>query len=322
MGNRVLTDNFSEALEDGLLRPLLERVKNDRTLLFCIRDGFISVYYRGGSIINLAENKNKNNQYTATFAGEYATEYLQLYPKPLPSHFSEHTIVTKDDVCSLIETIQLKKEVMDFYLVNVKENTEKEFQQLVARDNNCSPISNDTDYFIADIELVIGKARFDMLAFRWPSTSPDRKKDEVQIALVEMKYGSEAIAGKQGISKHFTDMETFLRNEDNFKELAQNVEQQINQLNKLGLLDYTRTKNRNFTVDRSHFEIIFILANHKPSHSSLLEELEQIQSKCKRTENDKLQLRFFTANSAGYGMYDACMMDIDKYIELIKERAR
>ena len=55
---------------------------------------------------------------------------------------------------------------MDYHF-SVKWKLEREFQQLVARENNRSAISNQTEYFITDIELADEQSRFDMLALKW-----------------------------------------------------------------------------------------------------------------------------------------------------------
>jgi hypothetical protein len=35
---------------DGLLNPILERVKHDHTLMLSIRENYINIYYRSGNI--------------------------------------------------------------------------------------------------------------------------------------------------------------------------------------------------------------------------------------------------------------------------------
>jgi hypothetical protein len=41
--------------EDGMLHPLLKRVKQDHTLMLAIRNGYINIYYRGGNILQVTE---------------------------------------------------------------------------------------------------------------------------------------------------------------------------------------------------------------------------------------------------------------------------
>jgi len=57
---------------------------------------------------------------------------------------------------------------MDEYFAGGSKTTEREFQQLVARENNKSSISNETEYFVSDIEVTVPRlASFDIVAIRW-----------------------------------------------------------------------------------------------------------------------------------------------------------
>jgi hypothetical protein len=76
---------------------------------------------------------------------------------------------------------------------------EREFQQLVVRENNYPPISNESEYFIVDIEVagILPGVRYDMLAVRWLRSQ--RKMPRVLVpALIEMKYGTGASTESMG----------------------------------------------------------------------------------------------------------------------------
>ncbi|OHB78940.1 MAG: hypothetical protein A2Z25_21430 [Planctomycetes bacterium RBG_16_55_9] len=51
-----------------------------------------------------------------------------------------------------IESFPCLKEIMDFYF-SEHPKPEREFQQLIARENNDSTISNESEYFISDVEV-------------------------------------------------------------------------------------------------------------------------------------------------------------------------
>ena len=191
---------------------------------------------------------------------------------------------------------------------------EREFQQLVVRENNYSRVSNETEYFIVDIEIEdsdIG-ARFDLVAIKWPAQN--RKAGEVHLALIEMKYGDKALCGKSGIAEHLQQLQIFLANPQKCKELCETAEGQANQLNQLGLLLHKKGDEREFVVNESFVEVIFLFANHNPRTSTLRDELHSVTPVLKSAEAEKLFTpRFFIASSAGYAMHDACMVDIDEY---------
>lgn len=51
---RALSTTFMNDLKsNGILHPLLERVKQDHTLMLSIRKDYINIYYRGGSILKV-----------------------------------------------------------------------------------------------------------------------------------------------------------------------------------------------------------------------------------------------------------------------------
>jgi hypothetical protein len=76
---------------------------------------------------------------------------------------------------------------------------------LIARENNNSAISNESEYFVLDIEVNEPNARFDIMAIRW--LAAQRKNgSNCKAALIEMKYGDSALTGSAGLLKHLKDM--------------------------------------------------------------------------------------------------------------------
>jgi len=124
---RALSEPFYNALknDDGLLYPLLERVKQDHTLMLAIRDSYINIYYRGGSILKLTEKDKKS--YKPFFDKKY-----NVYDKPVPVDELPDTIDNREHVIKWIDAFPYLKDIMDsFFSKNSK--PEREFQQLVKR---------------------------------------------------------------------------------------------------------------------------------------------------------------------------------------------
>ena len=310
MPRKLSPEFILDLQENGMLHPLLMRVLIDDTLMLAIRNNYINIYYRGGNIIQL-EEKSKH-QYEASFDENYAKPFPDLLLE-LP----EKLVGSKTSIEQWIKSIPSMKQAMDFWFhKNIK--SEREFQQLIARENNYSNISNDTEYFIADIELTdvdIG-ARFDMLAFKWPAE--ERTSGKIQLALVEMKYGDDTLCGKSGILAHFNQMSAYLTDDIKRTAIADMATEQINQLNTLGLIQHTKGKAREFKVDASHFEVIYIFANHNPRSTVLLGELKKLREEWHKTANKMFDLRFFISSTAGYAMHIKCMKDINGYIEFLE----
>jgi hypothetical protein len=256
---RQLSKTFFNDLLSGLLVDIIERVKKDDTLLLALRGKYINIYYRGGNLLKIEANETANN-YRAFFDVKYNKSESPLPDLP---DFLNNT----SDVTTWIEAFPKLKHIMDLFFSG-RSKLEREFQQLVARENNCSSISNETEYFITDIEFAdagLG-ARFDILALRWLAN--ERKNgSKCRVALIEMKYGDSALSGNAGLVEHLQDMETFLKDSVKYQSLLGTMAAQFNQLAKLGMINFNRSSNVTdieLSADNNKPEVIFLLANHNP----------------------------------------------------------
>lgn len=297
---RALSKTFLDELKQGILSPLLNRIKKDDTLMLAIRQGYINVYYRGGSLLKVMELPSGG--YVAEFDAKYNRYGCQLPPFPRTLRSVEATI-------ELVGKVPAIKEVMDYFFTE-NPKLEREFQQLVARENNYSSISNETEYFIVDIEVADSElsARFDMLAVRWLRS--DRKRQGVLLpVLIEMKYGGNALEGSAGIAQHLDDLKNLFRDDNEKKrtDLLNTLEIQLEQLDDLGLFKFNRSESvEKLLIDRgSAVEVVLLLANINPASTKLQRILKDIPS-----TGLPFSLRFFAASFAGYGMHRANMLEL------------
>ena len=294
---------------DGMLHPILARLKRDDTLMLAIRDGFVNIYYRGGNILEVSETKK--GFYRASFDEQYnkSGEVIPNLPK---------VIKTQDDAKGWVDAFPYLKYIMDGSFAS-SGKSEREFQQLVARENNNSSISNESDYFISDIEVSESdiNARFDMIAIRWLTTKR-RSGDNCQVAFIEMKYGDKVLGGKAGLLKHLKDMDSLITNREHYANLLNVIEHQFNQLDQLGLLNFNKgQKYVRIKVDPNQKpEVIFILANHNPRATGLKTILNTPEIAA-YNESQLFDLRFFVASFAGYGLHSKCMRDLVEFRELL-----
>ena len=309
---RALSDTFMFNLQDenGRLFPLLTHVRMDDSLMLAIRDNYINIYYRGGNIVRI--NEQPSGSYTAFFDANYNKMNLAL--PILPTHINYQT-----DTVQWVQSFGFLKNAMDgFFTLHPK--PEREFQQLVARENNNSSISNESEYFITDIEITQSElgARFDIAGVRWRA---NERKDgrKCRLALMEMKYADAALGGKAGLVKHLKDIDAFFSNHESHIVLCESIESQFNQLDKLGLLRFNRSKNKTkVQLDiNDKPEVIFILTNHNPRSIRLTSYINDpaMDSFAKSPHFD---LRFFVASFAGYGLHADCMVPLAKFRELMK----
>jgi hypothetical protein len=304
--NRKLCSKFMTDLQSGILFPLLKRIKEDQTLMLAIRDNYINIYYRGGNVCELSQSGD-GASYTAKFDKNY-----NKTPDPLPILFP-FSLNNSEHASALVKAIPELKYRMDNFLTK-NGKSEREFQQLVVRENNYSPIAGKTHYFIVDIEIagILPGARYDMLAVRW--LSHERKRSGALVpALIEMKYGTDALGGSASLKKHMDDAYALRENEAEWGHVLSGLEAQLNQLDELGLLTFKRSPRvKRLEIDRdATAEMIFLLAGHNPGSTKLATILNAIG--LAEAERGGFDLLFFVSSFAGYGMYREAMLNLEQF---------
>ena len=284
---RSLTKNLFNELKNGKLHTLLEYVQNDDTLDMEFRNNYITIYYRGGNIISVTESKNNDDSYSYTWEG-INKDYLKGYKQ-------KH-----EDAEQFEEYIPEAKHIIDRYICKIKNHLgEKEIQQLIVRENNYSPNSQDTDYFIVDMEYEESqcKGRFDLIALRWNSNTPDRKRNKVSLAVIEVKQGSKSIRTtekKPGLKSHQNDFNNFNWTEEIKKDFLQIFKQKC----ELGLIlanEKIEGINQYFKLELDNdIDFICLLANYKKASDNLHNELEEMEKK---------SCKFIRSHYMGYGLY-------------------
>ena len=301
---RGLSEGFLNELEKGLLFPLLGLVKTDTTLSLEIRENYINIYYRGGNILRITEC---DRVYGAGFDRKYLDELTTRVPKNLPQKLK-----SSQDISSWILAIPFQKHEMDLWFGRNPKN-EREFQQLIVRENNTGRCAKSTDYFICDIEYANSEGRFDLIAVRWPSSGAERKDNKhVGIAFIEMKYYDGALAGKAGLKEHLRDMNNFLAGQERLNNLKDEMRTVFNQMRRLGLIN-NQKDIADFNNEKP--EYIFILADHDPASSVLKRELDGLP-----VNYPNLELKFAVSNFMGYGLYKQNIYCLKDFMVRFKEQ--
>ena len=277
--------------------------------MLAIRDGYVNIYYRGGNLLRIREKSI--NTYEATFDENYNASGT-----PLPD--SPKLIHKQQDAIQWVESFSKRKEVMDVFL-SQHDKSEREFQQLVARENNASVVSNESEYFVADIEAVYPElgARFDILAIRWLANQR-QSTIHCRPAIIEMKYGDGALGGTSGVVKHLQDLEALIMNRERYSALLESMSLQFEQLYELGLFKFNRSIGCGpMTLNNDvKPEVIFLLANHNPRSTKLKTILTS--SEVLVYQQSKLfDLRFFVSSFAGYSMHSKNMKTLDEFFEIL-----
>ena len=296
------------------LSGVLNWVKEDSSLCLEIRENYINIYYRGGNIMKLTET---NGSYSIYFDSKYfnSPQYSKLRRgvavRTLASEIVAKPSINALDISDWLEIAPYLKHAMDSYFGRHPHN-EREFQQLMVRENNFKGIAKGTDYFIVDIEYANNEGRFDMIAIRWPSISAERKKDDnVGLTFIEMKYGDGALAGPSGIMDHITSLHGYLSVPRKLQNLKQEIINVFNQKIDLGLID-NKNKIKGFNNEKPEF--IFVFANHDPGSTKLRNELHKAVAWGNVTVPQNFTIKAATSNFMGYGLYMPCVYTLPNFI--------
>ena len=304
---RGLSKYFFDELKAGTLSQLLDYVITDNTLDLEIRENYINIYYRGGNILRVNNKK-------LSFKFHFEKKYLTKHPFILATTID--TYKTHNDWNNYFP---LAKQALDYYFTRDKKQ-EREFQQLVVRENNNSSIANGTDYFIIDIEYNNhANARFDFIAIEWPSISSHRKLSKSsphpKLVVIEMKYGDNAFNGKSGIHKHISDFIVFKSKPlevSSFKDEMLLVFKQKRDLGLIPCLSGVGKTNANaITKFADDIEMLFLIANHHPPKTTLQTELSGIHNP---------EIKFITSNFMGYGLYKESIFDYPVFMKRYKHQ--
>ncbi len=301
---RLLNPTSFKGILEGKFNHLLRYIRNDNTLDLQIRDNYLNIYYLGGNILKVCPSKDS---YDLHF------DYKYLKAAPFIEQDILHNYLNKMDWYNYIP---LAKQAMDFYF-SKHPKEEREFQQLVVRENNYSSVANSTDYFIIDIEYDNrANARFDLVALQWPSESSARKllKDfKPKLSIIEMKYGDGALTGTAGMLKHWQDFNSLISDSEKLKTFKSEMLDLFQQKRQLGLIPcLSQLKNNNQVVEFAEdVDLIFLIANHDPASTKLTNELTKLKDQ---------SIKFCSSNFMGYGLYQQNIFTLEEFNSRFKEQ--
>ena len=295
---RALDETFLNDLKDGILAPLTDAVLSDTNLCLELRGDYINIYYRGGNLMKVGKGREG---YKVTFDRNYFRN-----EKGLPGiELNSREISREEDTKKWIADSPRLKQAMDRYFSRRRKD-EREFQQLLIRENNFGRVASYTDYFICDIEYQYqrGFPRFDAVAVHWPSESRSVGKNR-RLVFIEMKYGDASLGEKAGLHQHIEDVNAFLAGPSGYVEnVKEDMMRVFNQKRRLALIDCKKDLG-GFGSDERPL-LLLVLANHDPGSAKLRGLLEEVP------ESPHAELRIATASFLGYGLYDQGVHTVDE----------
>lgn len=295
---RAISQDFLESLQKGELSPILEVVIKDRTLDLEMRGNEIDIYYQGLKLLSITEKGNGIYEY-----GEMDKEYRR---RKDGSEVSLPIFSLND----IDEYMSKAKHVIDTYDIN--EHFEYEVKQMIVRENNLKPNSNDTDFFIIDTEYQNEeKNQFDIIALHIDSESVARRKAKASIAVIEIKQGNGSIKTTSlnpGIRRHLEDFNQHIADKQRKNAFKKDMEEIFKQKYELGLIDKGLSENTIKKLEiEDDIEFFIVLADYKTATSALKEELKTIEGECK----------FFMSSFMGYGLYNWTIKSKEEILKLL-----
>ena len=239
---RHINERFVADLLNGELAFFLNQVKSARDRLSLeIRDGYINIYYKGGSLLKITQKKIG---YTFHFDAKYCNNKGNGENYELLNH------LRSDDVTAYERHFTLMMQEMDSWF-DAHPKPERDYQHQLLVNNP----------EIVDIEYQVGRRmRLDMLLFA-----------EGKLMIVENKYGTGAISGKAGVAEHYKDICDILQDKKLLDEMIDSV-CHISQAKKaFGLTDIVIER-----TDIKSVEILFLLANYNLKSDSLDKQLAKM----------------------------------------------
>lgn len=239
---RKLNERFIKDLRNGELSCFLDMVKNNRdTLSLEVRRDCINIYYMGGSLLRIKQNKRS---YSLKFDSHYCMNKGDDRNFALLSQMNPHDIKAYSDLLPL-----MMDEMRSWFEEFSKPERYYQHDLLV---NNPE---------IVDIEYQIGHSmRLDMLYFA-----------NNTLYIVENKRGIGAIGGKAGMKKHYDDICTLLADPQIRKEIVDSVCHISQAKKELGLSNVVIHE-----ADIKNIEILFILADYNPKSKTLDNERKKM----------------------------------------------
>jgi hypothetical protein len=255
---RKLSTTFLNCLNSGFLSEITEYVRCDHDLNLEIRDSYINIYYKGNSLLKLAE------------AGFHLYYKAEIHKKFLEG-ISVSLDFTKSSVPEFIKNIPLLKENISKY---GQRSLELEYEQMIIRANNFEP-RNNTEYFVVDRQYTLKEGRFDLTGMYW-AREGRRRKQEVPVCLMEIKFA---------LNKDIQEIhEQLARYYEPIKKNAASIAEEMESIfrQKLELKLYDQPSDRlnamqtlTFSRDIKDFQFILVLVDY--NQNSRLLALEKIK---------------------------------------------
>jgi len=210
-------DEFVKAFKNSELYKLYTAHKDE--LFLGVRDNYLNLYYNCDSIAKI-EYKKRDKAVSCK---------IDRYFLDGNHHSRNKLAILKP--CEIRKYYRVIKGHSDDIVKAKKDKKEKKAQSKLVILNNQNKSSN---WFCIDIEYANPnfRGRFDIIAI---SKNISHKESAHKVALIELKYGNDAIGGKSGIYEHVKNFIEFNKKGYFNKQMKQEIVSIIKSLDNLGV---------------------------------------------------------------------------------------
>jgi hypothetical protein len=310
---RGLEKAFMDDLKDeqGKLRGLLDFVQADDTLSLEIRDNYINLYYRGGSVYKISPTMVNDYDFStdAGYFKDYTGKNDRLISKAKELYASG----------DYLQAVPFVKAAIDRFISNKKSYGEKEVQQLTVYENNRSPVANSTHYYITDFEYanMENGSRFDLVAIKWSN----KRNLDTSLCVMEAKLGYHAVDRSNSSSKrkyadttdHLDDAIKFFADASKVEALKHETVTIFNQKQDLGLIAPIGENGiKKLAALNGISEFMLWLVNYPPNSTALKTALDNNKEKIMGIKG----FDFVIASSsyAGYALFDDNVIKVKDFM--------
>ena len=300
-----LFNSMLELKEKDELRYLAWQViLSDDTLCPVLRRDRIDIYYRGYKAFSLTVDGIVRNH------DEFNNE---LYVYDVPEDISKE---------KFMEYLPYIKQNIDLWIgAGNKSPYEREFMQLIMRENNSKKAGNLSDYFIIDMEHQYKKRGPipDLAALIMERGR--RKRKTYRLSIIEVKYLDRAFTGTAGIRAHIDDYVRLLNDQNLQIDLNSDICEMFYQSKKLGLLPGIKNKYERIDISDERPELLLALIsrntnNGKSNRKNEVQSLKTSLEKFLKEYGDMLD-DVYVAETAeiGFGLYADRKMKLRDFCE-------
>lgn len=306
MKTRKISDTLKDQLISGKYEHLWKAIIRDNTLVPVLRGNQVDIYYRGHkcfSIFNTNITVNRKFRNTVKIYDVVENPSNELFLEQLPYY----------------------KQNIDFWFGEAKSPYEREFSQVVFRENNSEKIGRYTDYFLLDMEYqyeyvnngLTKKPEPDLMAVQFLRNERGRKVNH-RLAIVEVKYGDGAYNGKAGIRSHIDDYIYLLNHPELIDKIKNDLVGMFSQEKELKILPGLMETFHELKFSKEKPQLILALISHNSNSGKSVRDGDDLKTTLQKAieEYEDLLDEVYIASSSemGFGLYEDRLIPIRKYI--------